>query len=107
MDIIEKYNITDDEYEKLKTYFIKLCWKEQNDKKKEYRSNYYKQRKLKDEEFKKRCKDYNDKHNNLRKELRKLNKEKKNNENEKYEKYHEMVKKYVKNVSQEATIVES
>jgi len=99
MDILQKYNITDNEEELLKQYFIKIYWKQKNDEKKEYRSNYYKQRKLKDEEFKKRCKEYNDKHNNYKKELRKLNKDNNNNENEN--------EKFYKILNEKKTIVES
>jgi len=57
MDVLEKYNITDEDEDKLKVYYKKICWKEQNDKKKEYRSNYYKNKRKTDIEYKLKCKE--------------------------------------------------
>ncbi len=57
MDILEKYNITDDEENLLKQHFIKIYWKEKNDEKKEYRSNYYKNKRKNNDEYKLKCKE--------------------------------------------------
>lgn len=60
MDIIEKYNINEDEINLLSKYFKSIFTKEKNIKYKEYRTNYYKKKRLNDNENKlKSKKNYN------------------------------------------------
>tara|TARA_R110002096_G_scaffold414772_1_gene616044 strand:- start:1024 stop:1242 length:219 start_codon:yes stop_codon:yes gene_type:complete len=57
MDILEKYNINNSDEDLLKQYFIKIYFKERNDEKKEYRSNYYKNKRKNNDEYKLKCKE--------------------------------------------------
>ena len=57
MDILEKYNINNNDEDLLKQYFIKSYFKERNDEKKEYRSNYYKNKRKNNDEYKLKCKE--------------------------------------------------